>query len=282
MDNPTLNFPYGSSIEKLKEILTEKGILFLHIDYPKRVNGSVPDLKGNLEFLSEFKFLEGLSIDNYNINLKGIEYLSKLQYLSILMHDKKGKVDFSGFNNLTDLSIYWNKKFTGIDTLDSLRKLSLDGYFSTDLRLLKGLKNLEKLIYFQSRKLLSLEGVENFQKLKRLKLGYLSNLSDVGALSSASSVIKDLEIISCKKMVNIDAIGSLKSLETLSLDNCGKLESIKFVQALPNLKELYVVEDTNILDGDMSPCIGIPKVVFYNRRHYSHKLEEIKKVNGQA
>jgi protein phosphatase 1 regulatory subunit 7 len=43
---------------------------------------------------------------------------------------------------------------------------------------------------------------------------------------------------------------------------------------MPKLKQFMFV-DTNIVDGDLSPCIGLEYSGFFDKKHYSHKFKEL-------
>ena len=65
-------------------------------------------------------------------------------------------------------------------------------------------------------------------------------------------------------------------LGSLGLDNMGDIQSLKPLAQLSQLHRVTFVESTNILDGDLSPLVGLPSlelVSFQNRRHYSHRRE---------
>ena len=42
----------------------------------------------------------------------------------------------------------------------------------------------------------------------------------------------------------------------------------------PKLQEISFVE-INVEDGDLSPCLGLDYVGFFNKRHYSHTVAEV-------
>jgi internalin A len=85
-----------------------------------------------------------------------------------------------------------------------------------------------------------------------------------------------LEIGTCRKIRVIDEVSSLAKLREFYLDNVGDIQSLKPLAQLSQLHRVTFVESTNILDGDLSPLVGLPNlelVAFQNRRHYSHRSE---------
>lgn len=66
----------------------------------------------------------------------------------------------------------------------------------------------------------------------------------------------------------MDRLGEARSLEVLHIQN-KSIPSVAFLKDLSALREVNLT-DTNVLDGDLSPLLRIPKVHFVNRKHYSH------------
>ena len=75
-------------------------------------------------------------------------------------------------------------------------------------------------------------------------------------------------------MKNHDYLCYLTDLETLILSGCGNIQNLQFIKELPKLKHFSFVDST-IVDGNLEPCVGIDFVGFNNKRHYSHKFNEL-------
>lgn len=86
-----------------------------------------------------------------------------------------------------------------------------------------------------------------------------------------------LHISTCTKIRDISPVATLNSLRELFLNTCGEIESIRPLRSLQDLEKFIFYESTNVLDGDLTPLKGLPKlkeVAFQNRRHYSHTAED--------
>jgi hypothetical protein len=58
----------------------------------------------------------------------------------------------------------------------------------------------------------------------------------------------------------------------------GDIESIAPIAGLTELEKFFFPVSTNVLDGDMSVLLTLPRlknVAYQYRRHYSHKSDEI-------
>ncbi|WP_143054000.1 hypothetical protein [Parapedobacter koreensis] len=83
---------------------------------------------------------------------------------------------------------------------------------------------------------------------------------------------------------DLEDLGGLSNLEILKvvsspIKTTGDIDSIKPIRSLKKLKDFRFWESTNVLDGDMTPCIGVKTVAFKNRPHYTHTKEEIDEIN---
>lgn len=137
---------------------------------------------------------------------------------------------------------------------------------------MRNLEQLEELVLTQC-KVSSLAGIGKLGELRKLELNYLRTLNDLGDLEGLNYSLQRLEIEACKDIENLYKIGNLKELEFFILWNCGDIPSIGFVKELHQLKH-FSFGSTNILDGDLSPCIGIDYIHFTEKKHYSHKRKD--------
>jgi hypothetical protein len=138
------------------------------------------------------------------------------------------------------------------------------------------MQRLSRLVVIQSS-IASIGGVELLKCLEYLQVCYCSRLTDISALARCSSPIAEVWFERCKKMMHHEVLSSLSQLRKLLMIDCGKLSSIGFIRQMRQL-EFISFARTNVLDGDIAPCIGLAFVGFDNKRHYSHKLGEIQRI----
>ncbi len=254
----------GDNIARCLDYLNERDISKLSIlsTYYKGTD---------LEFLNDCKHILELDIDTERItDLAGIYKLSQLKVLSFT--ELKFDFDLSPFKELQAFAAIYNNKLKNLVTLKQLKHLELTKFKSTngDLGELIELNNLESLRLTQAS-ISSLKGSKVFTKMKKLELYYLRRLS---ILDELPENLETLYLESCSRLENHQFIAKLKKLEHLKLTKCGEIKSLDFVQNLPHLSSISFI-DTNILGGDLSPCIGLNYVGFIDKKHYSHKFEEL-------
>lgn len=89
---------------------------------------------------------------------------------------------------------------------------------------------------------------------------------------------------SLKNLTDIELLGRLRALESLSLDRGPDLASLSFLRGLRRLTSLWI-EKMVIKDGDLSVLIDLPRLeqaeVYPHRKHYSHSTEQLQAFLGE-
>jgi protein phosphatase 1 regulatory subunit 7 len=229
----------------------------------------------DLSFLLRFPAVEHLTIlDAEMLDISAIASLKRLNYLKINGIPKQS-IDLSSFPVLRDLNIRWWPKVTFGKSMTCLRVLWLSHYSppTGDLMALPGIPQLEELNLIQSRKLV-LTGIDRFSLLKKLGIYYLAGVKDISPLSAfGGGILEWLEFGNCPKITNHDEVRIIRSLKRLAFNHCGEIPSLTFLNELTALESFSFV-GTNIIDGDLTPCLRLKFAGFLNKRHYSHRSEE--------
>ena len=122
----------------------------------------------------------------------------------------------------------------------------------------------------------TLDGMETTRQLKVLNLVSCSKLESIEALESAAETLTGLVIHGCPNLKDYSVLSKLKKLKRLSLIGSGNIQSLRFLEQLPELKTLLLGK--NVLDGDLSYCDRLWHVGLYpNRRHYNRKSDRLPK-----
>ena len=231
-----------------------------------------------LDFLKDYPFIEQISVTSQTIKLSGLNYLTNLKSLSLI--NGKQKIDFSNFPNLKNCKIEWNNKLKNINSCKKLSKLQITKFNTKDknLIILSDLINLEKLNLIRTN-INSLKGIEKLLKLEELEINFAKNIEYLSEIVNISDTLKILYLNNCKNIKDYKDIAKLQNLYWLKLTKCNNIASLKFIKQMPNLKKLSFV-DTNILDGNLKACIGLDFIGFSNKKHYSHTLQQIRKLNN--
>jgi protein phosphatase 1 regulatory subunit 7 len=228
----------------------------------------------DLSFLQNYETIKAIKIDSAKrIDISALQYLRRLQY--VLLNENTQPFDFSIFPELEEIIVEWHPKMVITGCSNNLHRLYLRKYHprSHDLTELSDLVHLTRLEIVQSP-IISLKGVGELDKLERLEFYYLTKLERIDEIEKLSKSLKYLYFDVCRKIKNHDHAQVMRSLEVLAFNNCGTIPSIKFIEKMPKLKDFRFV-DTNVLDGDMTPCLPLEYAGFLKKRHFSHSPEEV-------
>ena len=102
--------------------------------------------------------------------------------------------------------------------------------------------------------------------------GRLKSIKNINGLKKLSL----LNIEACSKIEDYIELKILPNLFKLSIINCKNLASINFIKNFNSLRELSLLGNTTIVDGDLRPALPIEKVVYSPKKHYNIKIENKK------
>ncbi|MFI0492127.1 hypothetical protein [Flavobacterium sp.] len=253
----------------------------LCIDYIKK--NKIQGIEINAQYGSyRFNNLDVLE-QLVDCNIKVIELVSDFKDISILnkfndleqlriSENKASFIDFVNFPNLKSLGIDDTKNLINVDRAIKLESLGIGTLNKTSKIDFSKLLNLKDLFIVRGN-IENLEFLNNLN-IEKLSVNYCSKIKDTSTLATIKNSLVDLEFYNCKNIENFEIIGNLENLNWLKLSGLGEIKSLSFIKKLKNLKKLSFV-DTNILDGDLSYCEGIEFVGFNNKKHYSHKYEDL-------
>lgn len=230
----------------------------------------------NLDFLSRVAdYIEGITIPETYFDNQIVNTLHKLKFLGIT-NNKKDIIDLSNFPNLQICAVEYSPLLKGLETCQNLKDLTLSNYKSKskDLADFPYLRTLNRLSLIKGN-LVSLKGIEKLTNLRVFEIYGYSKLSMVKDIKTLSATLEELRIEKCKKIIDFESLMKLANLKKLIISESGGIKSLNFIRSLKKL-EFISFWGTNVLDGDISPCLEINYVGFDNKRHYSHKVEQFK------
>lgn len=236
------------------------------------ISGAHGFTRRDLNFLKDYPDIQRLEIRHADsLQIGGLAYLKQLRHLWI--EDNQQPLDLSWFPHLRSLVIDWDRNIAWPNRLETLEHLSISRYRpkSKDFTELPEFPSLKSLQVIQSP-IHSLAGLERFGRLRYLNLAYCTKLERIGELSCES--LRALELDVCRKISDHAHVATLPRLELLKMTHCGQMPSISFVKSMPRLK-WFIFAYTHVLDGDMTPCLGLEVVSFDDKKHYSHTCEQI-------
>ena len=212
---------------------------------------------------SNIETIKRLEIVLDNIESDQIVKFKNLIYL-YMNSPIKTKMDLSVFTKLQYLNLEWNTKILNLDTLDSLRSLTLRRYKGNTIELIK-LESIKELIFIQGN-INSLNFINSLKRIKKLGLFYLKNLLEIKPIEHLN--LEGLEIDRCKNIQYKDSLSFCKELKQLKISDSSSIPNLSFLAKLKNLKFFSFV-GTNIENGDITPCLNLNYVGFDDKRHYN-------------
>ncbi|CEH33423.1 hypothetical protein [Romboutsia lituseburensis] len=251
-----------------------------YVDYINKNNIKKLMISELYYFSNEINFLEKCkNVEGVHIIANRISDFSPLYNLrnlkSLYVDEPTVELNISLIKNLEYFNINDAKYLKGLNECKKLKTLLISKYKpkSKNLEELHQVSNLEDLQIFQTQ-IISLNGIEKFTKLKELEIYRAPKLESIEAIEKVSKTLKLLSFDCCKKIKNHNYVSRLKEIELIAFINCGEIQNIKFIKDLPKL-DTFSFTDTNIVDGDLSPCIGLEYSGFSNKKHYSHTFKEL-------
>ncbi len=227
----------------------------------------------NVDFLSNHPEIKRISITEGIENISGLQSLINLEFL--LLSGKARQIDFNYFPKLKQLTIEWSINLVNIQKCQALEQLSIYNYSpkSESSYFIAKVPWLKKLKITRST-MVTLHELEKFIQLEELELNYCSKLETLCCLDRSKTTLLSLVFDHCKAIENHTYVTVFRKLSSLAFNECGEISSIGFIKQIPELKSFRFVK-TNVVDGDISPCIGLNYAGFFKMKHYSHTPDQI-------
>lgn len=224
----------------------------------------------SFDFLSDYSFLEGLSL--CSIPDRDYGFLKSLTLLKNLSIQNEGisPIDLSHQVNLENLGIQWRKNITGFESLNKLKRLCLIHWKEKDLSNLSCLHNLEQLLIKTS----SLKTIFGIEQLKKLEFVLIANSRYLDSISLLNQLpyLKKLEIEASSKINDYENLLELSNLEELIITNGKGMKSINFIKNFPKLKRISLLGNTFVEDNDLIPARDIEDVTISPKKTYNLRL----------
>lgn len=234
----------------------------------------------DLEILKRCPTLKYLRIIPYNapddLDLSPIYELPEVKELYCYnRYGEDGKyfreVDYLRVPGLISINFEANRGTLNYNRVETLRSVHAGGFRgkNRDLTDLFCSTEVDTLSLIQCG-MNSLNGIETSRKMQCVYLHYNRCLNDISALGKVKETLRALRIENCPQIKDFSVLGELEQLELLQLMGSNVLPSLDFLKRMKNLKTF--VFSVNVLDGDLSPCLGLSYVYSAkDRRHYNLK-----------
>ena len=235
----------------------------------------------DVSFLTEVgELIEEITIIDDTINLDELRNVKNLKKIYI-GGSNTSTINFEWFKYLESCNIFWHSKLSSLSHCKNLKELVLRKYVynAKTLNFISGLSSLKRLTLIQN-KFSDLQMLKCFSHLEELEISYNRDLKEISEIRDGAKSLVKLRIENCKNIVDYTAIGNLKELKYLAISSSADIKSLGFIRNLKNLEYLSFV-GTNVLDGDLSVCIGLNYVAFDNKKHFSHTYETMKSLTSE-
>ena len=210
---------------------------------------------GSCDSLTDISSLQGLE-SLTEIDMSGCASLSNLNGLSDLMNLKtldlnssSALTDIRGLQNLpslTHLQLNYCQSLRNIQGLEGLKGLqSLDLSSCSSLSDFRGLKDLRDLrdVDLSGCGITHANDISSLVSLERLEMHFCEGLTDINGLRHLDS-LRHLGLVMSQKISIIQPLQYCTSLTSLDLDGCGNIRDLDSLGSLPNLKTLSWTETT--------------------------------------
>ncbi len=147
---------------------------------------------------------------------------------------------------------------------------------SADLSDLSNLVRLEQLSITQTN-IPSLAGLETLEDLRYCNLAYAPQLTSLEAFAAPGCSIRELSLSKVKGIQAYEPIAAISQLRRLMLFGCAAMANLKWMKGMRDL-DFFSFVDTNLVDGDLSPLLELPKLRYVgtlDKRHYSCKCDDL-------
>lgn len=236
----------------------------------------VPDLK---RLTLWFTLLHGQKAMHFDMNR--LYNLKKLESLGVTWFD--GDIDWLRLLHLKELhwSQFYLRSACELESLLGLERLAVTGYVPKG----KGLADLSVLpmvrtLGFRKSSVQALTGLSRWPRLERLVFSELPRIKSIAPLADCPG-LKHLTIHRSRQLADHQLAVYLPNLESLCLAGCGMMESLGFLDDMPNLKHFDFC-GTGVMDGDLRPLFRLKSARFWPRRNFSHTPKQIEEINREV
>ena len=232
---------------------------------------------GSLDFLHGMP-VRGLDVADYSLtDLEPIYSLSPTLTDLSLATGTSATVDLARLENLRSLGALWTQVSDSIAFASNVETLYLVGFSRPDLTPLAVLRSLAELTVKDCPRLRSLHGLSELTAIHSLNIAGARSLADLAELRGRR-LLRVLQLEGCRRIPDIADLDDCVGLTFLNLGDCGDIPTIAPIGGMKELEDLYLYESTRVLDGDLSPVLGLPKLRdlrMRDRRGYSPSVAAI-------
>ena len=183
----------------------------------------------------------------------GIERATDLEELE-LSTSCTARLDLSNLVGLRRLSA--PDRCDGLDAT-ALEWLHLSDYASEDLGGLP-IAQLRLLRVMPARRLRRIDALAKGVNLHHIGLGW-TRVDDWSVLAACQR-LRELELVSCPGLRNLNVVAALPELMSIELDGCRNLTSLRPLAAASKLQYVAIRGQTGVVDGHLEFLLDLPSI----------------------
>ncbi len=157
------------------------------------------------------------------------------------------------------------------------RELGLEDFAGTDLASVAKFNDLRGLRLLNARRLEDIGGLKAFSAMVDVEITYARSLTEFSPIAQMQALEK-LVLERCTGLDNLGFTRALRGLRFLDISDVKDVASLEPLRDLRGLETLLAAGSTRILDGDLSPLIGLPRLAtigMRSRRDYTPPLRTV-------
>ena len=232
----------------------------------------------DVEFIDSDWDLDRLNVlDRGILDASPIERQTSLRDLSVQAAPGV-ELDLAALPDLESFGGEWSLIAGSFAGATSLRKLITWIFTEPDLRAFRDHVALEHLEIKEARRLGALDGIEALPSLARLSVALSRQLEHLEPISELAGSLRQFDFSHCPMVSSIAPVASLEGLEVFGCSESRDIDSLSPLAELSSLAVIYAYGTTRIVDGDLSPLLGLPldDLRIQSRRSYTPSVAEVK------
>jgi len=260
----------GPWSEEPAEVLASRRADGLTLNYARGFSGA------SLEFLdARWQLRRFHLLDRSIVDLSPVGRLGgSLEELSIEAA-QTAELDLARLTRLRTLSGPWWLLSPTLSDVMELCELITFEFDEPDLRSIRDHAALRRLTIKDAPHLKSLSGIDDLTDLAEVRIQGAPRLRDISQLRWLGDCLVELWLEGCRGLGALDDIEPLARLRALYIGDCGPIESVAPLADLQQLEHLSAWGTTRVVDGDLTPLVGLPglrEVRMRDRREYQPRL----------
>jgi internalin A len=222
--------------------------------------------------------LETLWISGKGSRLEGVQHAPRLRVLRLIACALPDLRRLGAIPRLEELTVSESplKSLAGLGGMPSLRTLVLTKVPMGDLTGLDAAPALSTLGVFFAPSLRSIKEAVGLRGLESLELMGCRGITDVSRVGEMTR-LHNLWLAGVD-LGDPSFLARLKGLTALKLENVGAIPSLDFLAGMTKLESVMLVENTTVVDGDLSVLLRLPalkQALYRQRRHYRPPKAEV-------